>query len=113
MEDGLTRLVAAPPLLGNEQPGQAVMEKASRDIGLEPRDIPLDAEAIRADPFSSPFSWDVSGKRNVVATWAAGGERGGSLMLNGPAAWAPTAGVSRWTTPPFEPAPRGDWLYGR
>jgi len=27
----------------------------------------LDADVLRASPFSSPFSWDVSGKANVVA----------------------------------------------
>ena len=66
MEELLRRLVAAPTTLGNEEPGQAVMREAFRAAGLEPRDIPLDPEALRASPFSSPFSWDVSGKANVV-----------------------------------------------
>ena len=66
MEELLRRLVAAPTTLGNEEPGQDVMRDAFRDAGLESRDIPLDAKALRASPFSSPFSWDVSGKANVV-----------------------------------------------
>ena len=44
------------------------MARAFADCGLEPVDVPLDADALRADPHSSPFSWDVEGKRNVVAT---------------------------------------------
>ena len=75
MEELLVRLVEAPTLLGNEEPGQKVMEDAFRGLGLEPVDVPMDADALRAHPSASPFSWDVSGKRNVVATWPAGGER--------------------------------------
>ena len=45
------------------------MRAAFADLGLEPRDVPLDAEALRAHPGASPFSWDVDGKANVVADW--------------------------------------------
>ena len=113
MEDVLVRVVAAPTTLGNEEAGQAVMEGAFRDVGLDPVDLPLDAERIRADPHSSPFSWDVSGKRNVLATWDAGGEGGRSLILNGHVDVVPPAAESLWTDPPFEPVRRDDWLYGR
>jgi len=113
MVDLLERLVAAPTVLGNEEPGQAVMESAFRDLGLEPVDIPLDAQTIRADPHSSPFSWDVSRKRNVLATWAAGGEGGRSLILNGHVDVVPPAAEALWTSPPFTPRRDGDWLYGR
>ena len=78
MEDLLAELVAAPTVLGHEEPGQAVMARAFADCGLEPVDVPMDADAIRADPHHSPFSWAVEGKRNVVATWA--GETGLSAM---------------------------------
>src|SRR3712207_7335973 len=44
--------------------------------GLEPRSVYLDAEALRGAKGASPFSWDVRGKRNVVADWAAGGSGG-------------------------------------
>ena len=70
MEELLVRLVEAPTVLGDEERGQVVMAQAFADCGLEPVDVPLDPEAIRADPHSSPFSWDVTGKRNVVAHWA-------------------------------------------
>jgi acetylornithine deacetylase len=113
MIDVLERLVAAPTVLGNEEPGQAVMEGCLRDLGLEPVDIVLDADALRKDPHSSPFSWEVSAKRNVVATWPAGGEGGRSLILNGHIDVVPPAAESLWTTPPFQPHREGDWLYGR
>ena len=60
----LVQLVGAPTTLGNEEPGQTVMEEALRDLlDLEPSDIPLDADALRADPSAAPFDWEVTGKR--------------------------------------------------
>ena len=47
MEDLLVALVEAPTVLGAEEEGQRVMEEAFRDCGLEPRDVPLDADALR------------------------------------------------------------------
>jgi acetylornithine deacetylase len=118
MEELLRALVAAPTTLGNEEAGQAVMREAFRDAGLEPRDIPLDAEALRASPFSSPFSWDVSDKANVVAdlvgsdrATAAGGGR--SLVLNGHIDVVGPASERLWRTAPFEAVRDGDWVYGR
>jgi len=76
MEDLLCRLVEAPTTLGNEEPGQEIMAEAFAALGLEPVDVPMDAEALRAHPLAAPFTWSVEGKRNVVATWpAAGGGR--------------------------------------
>ena len=72
----------------------------------------IDAEALRADPHSSPFSWSVEGKRNVVADWTGSGG-GRSLILNGHVDVVPPASEALWTSPPFEPRRDGDWLYGR
>src|ERR1700756_5541722 len=83
MIEVLERLVAAPPVLGNEEPGQVVMGAAFRDLGLDPIDLPLDAAAIRADPHASPFSWDVSDKRNVLATWGPGDMKAGLGAMAG------------------------------
>jgi acetylornithine deacetylase len=113
MLDVLERLVSAPTVLGNEEPGQVVMEAAFRDVGLDPTELRLDADAIRADPHASPFSWEVSGKRNVLATWAAGGQGGRSLILNGHVDVVPPAAEVLWTGPPFDPRRDGDWLIGR
>jgi acetylornithine deacetylase len=111
MEDLLVRLVEAPTVLGAEEAGQAVMESAWRDCGLAPRSVALDAERLRAAEGASPFSWDVSGKRNVVADLGDG--RGRSLILNGHVDVVPPAEESLWTHPPFSARRDGDWLYGR
>jgi acetylornithine deacetylase len=122
MQDLLVALVEAPTVLGNEEPGQALIERAWRDCGLEPRSLPLDAERIRRADGASPFAWEVSGKRNVVADWGEG-ERSGdersargrwrSLILNGHIDVVPPAAESLWSRPPFEAVRDGDWLYGR
>ena len=110
----LRRLVEAPTTLGNEEPGQAVMEEAFRDLlGLEPFDVPLDAELLRSHPLAAPFMWDVSGKRNVVADWPVAGGGGRSLVLNGHVDVVGPASAQVWRTPPFQAHREGDWLYGR
>jgi acetylornithine deacetylase len=114
MEDLLVALVQAPTVLGDEEPGQAIMERAFADCGLAPESIAMDAEAIRADPRSSPFSWDVDGKRNVVARWAGSAPaRGRSVVLNGHVDVVPPASEALWSSPPFAARRDGDWLYGR
>ena len=113
MEDLLVRLVEAPTVLGAEEAGQQVMEKAFAECGLNPRSVPLSAEALRAAVGASPFTWDVSTKRNVVADWPAGGEGGRSLILNGHVDVVPPAAEELWTHPPFEAVRDGDWLCGR
>ncbi len=112
MEAHLAELVAAPTVLGNEEPGQVLMEEAFRSAGLETRSVPLDAEALRGHPLASPFSWTVDGKRNVVGTWAGAGE-GRSLVLNGHIDVVPPAAEELWTRPPYEAHRDGEWIYGR
>ncbi len=90
-----------------------IMARAFADCGLEPRDVWLDAEALRAHPNASPFSWEVAGKRNVVAHWPAAGAGGRSLILGGHVDVVPPAAAGLWTGDPFEPRREGDWLYGR
>ena len=116
MDGLLIDLVEARTVLGEEEPGQALMAAAFSDCGLEPVDIPMDADAIRADPHHSPFSWSVAGKRNVTATWRA--ERGPSppgrsLVLNGHIDVVPPASEELWASSPFTARREGDWLYGR
>lgn len=113
MEELLVRLVQAPTELGHEEAGQAIMSEAFAACGLPARDVWLDAAALRAAPGSSPFSWDVSGKRDVVAHWPAAGSGGSSLILNGHVDVVPPAAAELWTSPPFAARREGDWLYGR
>jgi acetylornithine deacetylase len=111
MEDLLARLVEAPTVLGAEEEGQRLMEEAFRDCDLEPRSVPLDADALRKAEGASPFSWDVDGKRNVVADCGEGNGR--SLILNGHVDVVPPAAEQLWSSPPFSARRDGDWLYGR
>jgi acetylornithine deacetylase len=114
MDDLLVRLVEAPTLLGQEATGQALMRDAFVELGLDPVDLPLDAEALREHPGASPFSWDVSGKANVVAAWPPVEPHDGrSLVLNGHIDVVSPAPESMWESPPFVARRDGDWLYGR
>jgi acetylornithine deacetylase len=112
MEELLVRLVEAPTTIGNEEPGQALVEEAFRDAGLAPVDVWMDEAALRAHPLAAPFSWEVTGKRNVVATWDGAGS-GRSLVLNAHVDVVPPGGEGLWSGDPFEARRDGDWLVGR
>jgi acetylornithine deacetylase len=113
----LIDLVQAPTLLGSERAGQEVMRAAFTDLGLSPREVPLDAEALRENPGASPFSWDVEGKFNVVADWGPADEsppgEGRSLILGGHIDVVDPGPPDMWASPPFVARRDGDWLYGR
>jgi acetylornithine deacetylase len=113
MSEFLAELVDQATTLGNEEPGQVVVRQALRELGLEPVDVPMDAEAIRAHPGHSPFDWDVTGKRNVVATWSPEAVAGRSLILNGHVDVVSPEPRSAWTRDPFRSSVEEDWLYGR
>ena len=113
MEELLVALVQAPTELGSEEAGQVIMAEAMRACGLSPRDVFMDAAALRAEGHAAPFSWEVAGKRNVVATWAACGTGGRSLILNGHIDVVPPAAAELWHSPPYVARRDGDWLYGR
>jgi acetylornithine deacetylase len=112
MRDLLAELVAAPTLLGEEAGGQAIMRRALIGLGLDPVDVPLDGIAGREG--AAPFSWDVSGKANVVATWRPEGIADGrSLVLNGHIDVVSPEPVALWRGEPFTARIEGDWMYGR
>jgi acetylornithine deacetylase len=114
IEQLLIDLVQAPTLLGREQAGQEIMLAAFAGLGLEPRTVALDPEALRAHPGGSPFSWDVSGKSNVVARWGPSEPRGGrSLILNGHVDVVSAEPADMWSSPPFAARRDGNWMYGR
>jgi acetylornithine deacetylase len=113
MEQLLIELVQAPTELGHEDAGQQVMRRAYAECELQPQDVWLNAEALRANPNSSPFSWDVAGKRNITATWKAAAAGGRSLILNGHVDVVPPAASELWTTTPYHARRDGDWIYGR
>ena len=110
----LAELVAAPTVLGRESAGQDVMRAAFDDLALEPRDVDLEPQALRAHPGASPFSWDVSEKTNVVASWGpAEPGSGRSLILNGHIDVVSPEPSDMWSSPPFTARRDGEWMYGR
>ena len=110
----LADLVAAPTLLGDEAPGQAVMREAFAGLGLEPFDVPLDRAALEDHPAGAPFGWDVDGKVNVLADWHASGDPAGrSLILNGHIDVVSPEPASLWTREPYGALVEGEWMYGR
>jgi acetylornithine deacetylase len=111
MEELLGELVAERTLLGREASGQAVMRRAFAALGLEPFDVPLNAETIAAHPGGAPFSWELHGKANVLADWGDG--RGRSLILNGHIDVVSPEPASLWNGDPFLPRLDGEWFYGR
>jgi acetylornithine deacetylase len=115
MTDLLVRLVQAPTMLGNEEEGQRIVVHALRELGLDPVDVPMDAEALRAHPQAAPFDWDVEGKRNVVATWAPGElDHGRSLILNGHIDVVSPEPLSQWgDRDPFGGDHDDGWVSGR
>jgi acetylornithine deacetylase len=114
MAGALADLVRAPTYLHNEEIGQEVVRSALREIGLEPVDVAMDGDAIRAHPAHSPFDWDVSKKRNVVATWSPGEIDGGrSLILNGHIDVVSPEPLDQWPRDPFGADRVDGWLYGR
>ncbi len=115
MADLLARLVQAPTVIGNEEVGQVVVRDALRELGLEPVDVPMDEDAIRAHPLASPFDWEVDGKKNVVGTWSPGPVDGGrSLILNGHIDVVSPEPLSQWgERDPFGAEREDGWLHGR
>ncbi|MEA2520807.1 MAG: acetylornithine deacetylase [Actinomycetota bacterium] len=115
MADLLSELVRADTTLGNEEAGQRLVEATLREIGLDPVDVWMDADALQAHPLASPFDWDVTGKRNVVATWGEVTADGGrSLILNGHIDVVSPEPLARWgSRSPFGGEREDGWIHGR
>jgi acetylornithine deacetylase len=118
MTDVLQRLVRADTTLGNEESGQAIVREVLRELDLDPVDVRMDEQALRAHPLASPFDWETEGKANVVATWApreGGSLNGGrSLILNGHIDVVSPEPLSQWgDRDPFGGDREHDWVYGR
>ncbi|MCW3476166.1 ArgE/DapE family deacylase [Limobrevibacterium gyesilva] len=109
----LARLVRHRSLLGQEQSCLAEMEAVYRDIGLEPRRVPVDTAALADHPGFSPPLIAYAGRDPVVALHRPRGAGGRSLLLQGHVDVVPEGAAELWTTPPYEPAIRDGRMYGR
>jgi acetylornithine deacetylase len=74
--------------------------------------VPLEPAALERHPAWASHSWDVSGKANVVATWAPDAP-GRSLILNGHIDVVSPEPSVLWSSEPFAARRDGEWVYGR
>jgi acetylornithine deacetylase len=109
----LERLVRCPSTLGNEHSALDEMARAYRALGLTPRRIPTDPEALKDHPGFSPPIIPYAGRDNVVAIHRPREAKGRSLVLQGHVDVVPEGAADEWTTPPFEPAIRNGRMFGR
>ncbi len=120
MDEVLAELVRAPTTLGNEEQGQRIVASVLGSMGLDPVDVWMDGERLRSHPLAAPFDWDVSGKRNVVASWSGVGDRGEgaapfrSLILNGHIDVVSPEPLAQWAgDDPFGARRADGWMVGR
>ena len=107
------RLVREPSTLGNEASVLSVMEDSLKQLGLHPRKVPIDAEALESHPGFAPVAWEYKNRYNLVATEPAAGEGGRSVLFNGHLDVVSPEPLALWHQDPFEPVIRDGWLYGR
>ncbi|MGA9866814.1 MAG: ArgE/DapE family deacylase [Acetobacteraceae bacterium] len=109
----LARLVSHRSVLGEEQSCLAEMQSVYADLGLTPRRVAVDTEALAAHPGFSPPLIDYAGRDPVIALHTPRERRGRSLLLQGHVDVVPEGAPDLWTTPPYEPSIRGGRMYGR
>ena len=115
MTEVLAQLVRAETTLGNEEAGQAVMRSVLReDLHLEPVDVPMDADALRAHPACSAVRLvagrPIERRRHAGSRPTDGGR---SLILNGHidvVSPEPSGAVGR--ARPFGADRDGEWMIG-
>ncbi|WP_270938073.1 ArgE/DapE family deacylase [Falsiroseomonas oryzae] len=109
----LERLVRCPSTLGNEQSALNEMARIYEGIGLSPRRVPVEVEALQGHPGFSPPLIPYAGRDNVVAVHRPRQASGRSLVLQGHVDVVPEGAEDEWTTPPYQPAIRAGRMYGR
>lgn len=107
----LERLVAASSVVGSEQEAEEIVadELARLGFAIERLPIPDDVATI---PGAGVPSVSYEGRYDLIGRRAGEADRP-SLLLNGHIDVVPAGEPGLWTTPPFEPARRDGWMYGR
>ncbi|MFC5501459.1 M20/M25/M40 family metallo-hydrolase [Lysinimonas soli] len=107
----LSRLVAEPSTVGQEQGAERILAEAMMSAGFAVTELPIPA-GIRDDPAAGVPSRSYDGRFDLI------GHRGDStaartLLLNGHIDVVPADEPDRWSSPPFVPTVRDGWLVGR
>ena len=109
----LAELVAHPSTRGNEQSAQKFMAEQLGERGYDVDRWAIDVADIESMPGFSPVIGHYDDAVNVVGALRNASPSGRSLILNGHIDVVPTGPLDMWTTPPFEPAIRDGWMFGR
>jgi len=107
------RLAAIPSTRAAEAPAQDMMASLLRARGYAVDDWTIKLDDISALPDFGPIETDFSRARTVVGTLRPEHETGRSLILQGHCDVVPPGPSDMWETPPFIPARKDGWIYGR
>ena len=109
----LAGLVRHRSLLGEEHGALDAMAAAYEGLGLAPRRVAVDVDALADAPGFSPPLISYAGRDNVVAEHRPIAATGRSLLLQGHVDVVPEGAADLWTMPPYEPSIRDGRMYGR
>ena len=104
---------AIPSTRGAEGPCQDMMHDLLRERGYEVDDWRINIDDLKDLRGYGPIEHDFSRARTVVGTYRPAREAGRSLILQGHCDVVPAGPLDMWDTPPFSPAVKDGWLYGR
>jgi acetylornithine deacetylase len=108
-----SRLTAEPSTLGNEASVLKVVESELKNLGLVPRRVPIDPEALSDHPGFAPVPWSYDGRYNIAAERPADGNGGRSALFNGHLDVVSPEPLTQWDRNPFDPLEKDGWLWGR
>ena len=107
-------LVRCPSVRGAEASAQDLIARELAARGYAVERWTIDPEELRpARGFSPVDGVDYTNALSVVGTLRASAPSGRSLIVNGHVDVVPAGPLAMWTSPPFAPAIRDGWLYGR
>jgi acetylornithine deacetylase len=109
----LADLVKIPSTRFREAPAQDMMARLFKEDALSVDRWQIRIEDLKHLPGYSPHSLDYDDAWNVVGAWRPSSPKGRSLILNGHIDVVPEGPHDMWTRPPFEPAVKDGFMYGR
>jgi acetylornithine deacetylase len=109
----LADLVKIPSTRFREAPAQDMMARLFKEDGLGVDRWQIKIDDLKHLPGYSPHSQEYDDAWNVVGAWRPSNPKGRSLILNGHIDVVPEGPHDMWSRPPFEPAVKDGWMYGR